>query len=123
MLTIRPAQFATLHAHRVADFKARLRAHLETVLPEAGVRLAAADLDDAVARSVDEARHFGFTRECDVARFVTIALIAMGELRRSRFNRLALTTLHDRTAPPDARLACFEAWAANQRAARSKAAP
>jgi hypothetical protein len=64
-----------------------------------------------VDRDFADARAFGFLRERDIARFVTITCTYLASFPDRRYSRALREVLHDREAPPETRLKRFETWA------------
>jgi hypothetical protein len=107
MLTIRREQMDAFVRNALAEFEARLRKHLEALLPETP----RPEIEADVRASIALCRDAGLTREKDMARFAEIVCRHLGGYPARGLPREALSNLYVFGRDPAVKLDHFEEWA------------
>jgi hypothetical protein len=91
-MTLREAHMKAFEADSLRRFRQRLFSHLLSLAPEPKPSLPV--LEQQVDAGLKAADEFGFTRECDVARFIEIVLLKFGGFLGPSLPKRALNVLY-----------------------------
>jgi pSer/pThr/pTyr-binding forkhead associated (FHA) protein len=113
-LRIRKEQMDKLGEPKRKDFKDRLIAHLNEILPAKGVQIQPESLSQQIDEAIIRSKHYRVHRECDVAVYVELVLTHMGGFTEEPHPRDARSILYDHRLAPEEKLVKLRAWAESQ---------
>jgi hypothetical protein len=116
MLVIRDAQLQALARDRLANFKRRLRKHLQDAVPSHP------SVEDLVERGVPVASRYGFSTERHTAQFLAISARRLTGFPDAGIPVPALAILMAHGADPEWKLRRYEEWANSTNSAKAGAA-
>ena len=111
MLKIRKEQMKVLAEDKRLEFKARLQAHLEEVLPAKGITIPPAELSRQIDEGIARCKHYRLGRECDAARYIEIVCATLGGFTDQPHPKEARTLLYDMRLEPEEKLDRLQQWA------------